>query len=290
MSGTYNWQKVDRDPDILNGTDVRFPGFANFGRFESIRTAGSSSLRSTLGSNLVNELRVGWQWSPLNFYTNVSALDFADQGGLSLGMSTANTDFADLTGATTTTGPSSRNTTNWNIDETLNWLRGAHSISFGSSFTQVGHTETAWSAVPAVTFGVDTTNDPASAMFNTTNFPGASTTQLASARALYGLLAGRVTAINGTARLSETSNQYRIPRRAHAAREDEPGRGLRAGLVAADAAADAELRPALGSPDAVPAAERFVRGGRELRRPVRRLGRRVTDRAGAAATSSSRAC
>lgn len=208
FSATYNWQQVDRLPDLLNGSDVRFPGFANYGEFTSSRTAGSTALRSTLRPTLVNELRAGWQWSPLEFYTNVSAAQFADQGGFSLGMTTAGTDFASLTSATTTTGPSSRNTTNWNIDDTLSWLRGAHSLSFGGNFTRVGHTQTNWTAAPALVFGVDASNDPAARLFTTANFPGASTGQLNSARALYGLVTGRVTAVNGTARLSESSNRY----------------------------------------------------------------------------------
>ena len=40
-------------------------------------------------------------------------------------------------------------------------------------------------------------------MFTHANFPGASTANLTDARRLYALLTGRVTAINGTARLNE---------------------------------------------------------------------------------------
>ncbi len=40
------------------------------------------------------------------------------------------------------------------------------------------------------------------------NFAGASTQNLTDARRLYGLLTGRVSAINGTSRLSEATNQY----------------------------------------------------------------------------------
>ena len=59
-----------------------------------------------------------------------------------------------------------------------------------------------------ITFGTDTNFDPASAMFSTAALPGASTQNFTDARALYGLLTGRITAINGTARLSEATNQY----------------------------------------------------------------------------------
>src|SRR5262249_2715140 len=63
-------------------------------------------------------------------------------------------------------------------------------------------------AVPGVTFGIQTTVDPADAMFTTANFPGASTTNLSDARSLYAFLTGRVTAITGTARLDDKTNQY----------------------------------------------------------------------------------
>ena len=60
------------NPDILNNNDAPFPGFPIFGVSPSYRTVGSTSLRSTLSPTLVNELRGGWQWSPLEFSTNVT--------------------------------------------------------------------------------------------------------------------------------------------------------------------------------------------------------------------------
>ena len=69
---------------------------------------------------------------------------------------------------------------------------------------QVNHVRTVWSAAPQIQFDTDANFDPAAAMFNNTSLPGASTGNLTDARRLYGLLTGRVTAINGTARLSET--------------------------------------------------------------------------------------
>src|SRR5690606_16859788 len=56
--------------------------------------------------------------------------------------------------------------------------------------------------------GFDDDNDPAEVMFNNTNFPGASNATLNSARSLYGLMTGRVTSINSTARLSAETGKY----------------------------------------------------------------------------------
>jgi hypothetical protein len=61
--------------------------------------------------------------------------------------------------------------------------------------------------VPTITFGIDGA-DPTNGLFNTTNFSGASTTQLNQARNLYAVLTGRITAINGEQRLDENTDQY----------------------------------------------------------------------------------
>jgi hypothetical protein len=62
--------------------------------------------------------------------------------------------------------------------------------------------------VPGITLGLDTTNDPANGMFSTTNFQGASNTNLSDARALYALLTGRVTQISGDVRLDDATGEY----------------------------------------------------------------------------------
>ena len=46
--------------------------------------------------------------------------------------------------------------------------------------------------MPTVNFGRSLSGDPADAMFNQTNFPGASTANLNAARGLYAMLTGRV--------------------------------------------------------------------------------------------------
>jgi hypothetical protein len=204
LSGTYYWQEINRFPDIANGGDPNFPGLPNSANYLSHRTVGSATLRSTLSSNFVNELIGGWQWSPNHFSANVTAAQFVNQGGFALGLPLVTT-------ATTGSGFENRNTPNWNIDDTVNWLRGKHSLSFGGSFTQVRQIDENGSAVATANFGVQSTLDPADAMFNATNFPGASTSgntsDLANARNLYALLTGRITSINGTARLNDR-NEY----------------------------------------------------------------------------------
>jgi outer membrane receptor protein involved in Fe transport len=94
------------------------------------------------------------------------------------------------------------------VSDNLSWLRGAHSLTFGGSFSGVHNRTNSYDAVPTVNLGFDSTNDPAAGLFSTANFPGASATNLADARSLYGLLTGRVTSINGTARLDAATGRY----------------------------------------------------------------------------------
>lgn len=67
LTGTFNWQVVDRNPDHLNGVDVRFPGLPNFRHYLSYRELSSVALRSAFTGNLVNELRGGIKWGPSFF-------------------------------------------------------------------------------------------------------------------------------------------------------------------------------------------------------------------------------
>lgn len=201
LSGSYYWQRFVSTPDILNSREPRFPGLSNFGDQTSYRTSGSITLRSTLGANLVNEMRGGWQWSPVEFFTNITAAQFEGTGGYLLDLPLGTDPFH-------TSSPQPRNTTNWSLENNLSWLRGNHSFTFGGTFTQVSHDQNVYTVVPTIGLGMDTDNDPAAAMFTTANFPGASSGSLNQARSLYALVTGRVTNVGGTGRLSAETNQY----------------------------------------------------------------------------------
>ena len=197
LSGAYWWQRFKSSVDLLNNRDPRFPGLLNSGSQNSYRTTGNSTLRSTLTKNIVNELKGGWQWSPNDFFANVTADQFTDQGGYGL-------TFPASTGTspTHTVSPAPRNTTTWSVDNTLNWLRGAHSIAIGGGYAGVLNRQNEYTVTPNITLGFDANLDPARGIFNSTNFPGATGGQLTEARNIYGLLTGRVTSIAGTARLN----------------------------------------------------------------------------------------
>jgi hypothetical protein len=201
LSGSYWWQRFTSNPDLLNNVDSNWPGFPNFATQNSYRTTGNSTLRSTLGKNMVNELIGGWQWSPNDFFKNVTADQFANQDGLGVA-------FPISTSPTVTTNPSPRNTTTWSIDDTLSWLRGAHSFSMGGGYAGILNRQNGFNVVPTINLGFDTNLDPARDLFGAANFPNATAAQLTEARNLYALLTGRVQSVAGTARLDSATGKY----------------------------------------------------------------------------------
>jgi hypothetical protein len=202
LTGTYLWQRIKTSPDFLNSGEPAFPGFDNYTWQYSYRTTGSVTLRSTLTSNIVNELKAGFQWSPVDFYSEKSASTFDSQGGYSLGFPLG------LSGVTNGNAPNLRNTPSFNIEESFSWLRGKHSVRLGGGFTRITNTSESWNLAPGVTLAFTAASDPANGMFTTANFPGASNAQLNDARALYALLTGRVSQVTGTSRMDAATGEY----------------------------------------------------------------------------------
>ena len=225
LSGVYYWQQVNRLPDIQNNGDPAFPGFASTVNYLSHRTTGSLTLRSTLSPNLVNEVVGGFQSSPGYFAEGLTPSQYEDQAGFSfvfpLGLTHATTPYGG--NAANVTGEAPRNTPNWNIDDTVTWQKGRHSVSFGGSFSRFQYDQTFFNSAPTIGFGVQANLDPADVMFSTANFDGAGTGNLTDARNLFAFLTGRVTAINGTARLNDANEYVYLGRSSDKLRLDSVG-------------------------------------------------------------------
>jgi hypothetical protein len=219
LSAVGNYHTFASTPDTLNNRDPNFPGFPSTGSQTSSRRQFSGSLRSTFGQSMVNEARVGYSGAPVNFFSELNAGMWsgtvANQGGYYLDLgNTSNTTTTGLnvqglgiTSASGTAAPSSRDANTLLVENTLNWLKGRHSISLGGSFTQADIWLTNQTLVPQVDFAV-VPGDPAAAMFTPANFPGAAATDLTRAQYLYALLVGRVATVTGDARIDENSGQY----------------------------------------------------------------------------------
>jgi len=205
LTSSYSYQGQRLTPNLFGNDDPNFPGLANSAELYSAVSRNSTSLRSTFGRSVVNELRLGISNAPVYFADSVTAEQFNDQAGFDILFPNVG---SALTGATTNRTHSSRNGKSWNLDNTVNWLKGKHALQFGESFTRTSGWMKNQNLVPQITLGVDTTNDPANAMFTESNFPGAANADLTNARALYALLTGRVTTVGSEVRLDGATGKY----------------------------------------------------------------------------------
>jgi hypothetical protein len=210
MYGSVNITDLMSNPDTLNNTEPTFPGLPGTGFQDSFRYASQVSLRSTLSGNLVNEFRVGGTGGATKFSPNRTRESWDGLDGFHLNLSGAccGTGVA-LTNARPGVTYQAREASTKVIDNTLNWLKGSHNLQMGVNFVQGDVWIINQTHVPTVNFGI-ASNDPADALFYTTNFPGASTANLTAARGLYSLLTGRINSINGEIRLDESTNEYRF--------------------------------------------------------------------------------
>ncbi len=216
LEATWNHNKLFcYQYDTTNSYQPRFPNSPNYGVQCSQRYNGSLSLRSTLTPRLVNELRTGMSGGPSMFNSNVNPGMFSgsvyNMDGYTVSVSGPG-----ITNPYASSTGSRRNATSKVIEDSMTWSKGSHSINFGGTFSQYG----VWSMgirilrTPSVTLGVDSTYDPARVLFESANasrnFPGGSisSSQLSTARAMYGVLIGSVTSLGGTAYLNDQTNDY----------------------------------------------------------------------------------
>jgi hypothetical protein len=210
LSGSYQVIWAERDPDYLNSADARFPSAPNYRFFHSKRPLTSITLRSTLTSNLVNELRGGiTAKGGASFFGDLGSngpQTFEDQKGFSIDFDPGTT--GTITNWWTVNSTSWRTVPTYSIDESISWQRGAHSVNFGGSVLISHVFDNAQQYVPSLTLGFNTTLDPAASLFTSSNFPGASSGQLSDARLLYAQLTGRVQSISTQIALDPATNKY----------------------------------------------------------------------------------
>jgi carboxypeptidase family protein/TonB-dependent receptor-like protein len=203
----WNYQKFTDTPDTLNSLDPNFPGFPVQAGQSSVRMSLSNGVRSTLTKNMVNEASVAFSYDPVRFFDELNAGMFtgslANQQGFAIGFPSVG---SNLTSPGANPSPQSRNATTLDIRDTVTWLRGSHNITMGGVWSRYHVWLKNSTLVPRATIGM-LSNDPANAMFSAANFPGASPANLTAAQNLYALLTGRLTAINGDARI-DSSGSY----------------------------------------------------------------------------------
>ena len=211
-SGSWSSVTATRTPDYLNNADPRFPGAPNQRDFKSTRPLTSMSLRSSLTKSIVNELRGGLtayaSGSSFGYPSNITSRNdpstFSQTDGLAITTPGNTTDWH------TSNGPSWRKAPTYSIEDNLTWNRGAHTLTTGGSYMVSNASSSGQTMVPGISLGFNTDFDPAAGLFNTTNFPGASSDQLNAARATYAVLTGRVSTISSTAVLQADKGKYAL--------------------------------------------------------------------------------
>ena len=221
----YNYQTNIRRPDGVNiGTaSPVFPGTGNvlngteFGNQGGIAFSAVAALRSTLTPHLTSEVRFGLVGGTVIFNNGINQSDFNQWNGYApvFGSScTAGASTNYVTCPYRTTGQTRRNTPVKQGNVNLTWSHNEHLLNFGGSFTQVNTWTTAANGtqfIPTVSFSLaanDPVNTGATNLFTTTNFPGATPTNLSDAGALYALLTGRVSSIARSVVLDSKTKQY----------------------------------------------------------------------------------
>jgi hypothetical protein len=206
LEGVWNYSQYHFPIDFLNSGDPAYPGSPNIAGYRDNRFSYSLTLRSTLTSRLVNEAHFGSTAGRITYGPDVSAAQFTNLGGFAYTLSGTSRPYS------TTTDPQPETSPIFMLDDKLSWTKGTHSLSFGVSWTQNGDWATTQTQVPSLTFGLNTTYDPARTIFDATNgpknFSGASSSQISAAAGIYASLTGRVTAITGSAVLNEDTLKY----------------------------------------------------------------------------------
>jgi hypothetical protein len=209
LSNVWNYQDFNSSIDFLNNADPAFPGFPNHGAQASNRFSNTTTHRWTVTQNIVNEATFGVTGGTVVFFPEINTGQFTNQNGVNLNNGFA---AAGITGVTVQTAPQRRNSPVKQFSDNLTWVKGAHTATFGGSFTRIGLFSQIATAgiVPSVTFGLGpstgSNTDPAQAVFQVgNNFPGASQTQVNAAAGIYAFLTGRTTSVTNTLVRNEVS-------------------------------------------------------------------------------------
>jgi hypothetical protein len=209
IEGVFNDQPFRSNVDFLNNVDPAFPNLANAGTQNSDRRSLSIGVRSSFGSSVVNEFRYsqlsGWLGGDSRFELVGGPEFFTNlMQGYSISLAAAG-----LTNPAIRNAFSARSSPTQDFSDTVTWVKGTHTFSFGGQLKQIQTVSDSVGLVaPTLNFGVvGTDNAVLGAFTNADNpntgkkatVPGATTTELTNAQALYAILTGRVSGFNSNA-------------------------------------------------------------------------------------------
>ena len=208
LTGSVNYRHINSTPDTTNSAQLPFPNSLQTGSQQSTRWTTSESLRSTLGSTMVNEFRLGASGGATLFSPEYGTDMWSDTNGYRLNLNGACCGTgAALTNWSLGSGQSSREASTKVVENTTTWLKGNHNISLGGSFVETNVWLQNQTLVPTANFGLLAT-EAADGIFNTTTLPGAAATDITQAKNLYAMLTGRITSLTGDARITTDGTKY----------------------------------------------------------------------------------
>jgi hypothetical protein len=211
LTGSFTRNHLVSNPDTTNSMQTNYPGFPIHGLQDSMRYSGQGSWRWTATSKIVNDFRFGKTGGATMFSPDLTAGMFSGTGyGGMNGYAISWSSFKSLSNAYNNAGNSSREGKTMVFEDSLSWLKGRHMVTIGVSYTKADVWLYNQTKVPTVTLGMTATGDPADGMFTAANFPGASSTDLTNARALYSVLTGRISSIGRNARIQPDGTTYKI--------------------------------------------------------------------------------
>jgi Carboxypeptidase regulatory-like domain len=201
IDGVYNDQPFRSNVDFLNNVDPAFPGIPNAGTQNSDRRSLSIGLRSSFGSNVVNQFRYaqlgGWLKGSSRFDL-VGGTEFFTNlmNGYAVSL-TAGLANPFLTSPTIRNAATSRTSPTMDFSNTLTWVKGNHTFAFGGQYKKIQTISDAFAlVVPGITLGVAVGDTAVTNAFTNTGagatLPGASDAERTNAQILYAILTGRI--------------------------------------------------------------------------------------------------
>lgn len=196
----YHYAWYDSSPDVLNSVDATFPVApfsTNVGAQLSNRNLWVAAWRWTIGTSASNELRVGIQTAPVNFGLGVNGVAGTyptiqtNLGSVPFRFGIFGINGGGTTGFLLSPGNTQgRNSALGQLTDNFTLVKGAHNMAFGYSMTNIYYNDFFVTSA-SVTLAVGP-NDPAAAMFSSTNLPNANSTDVGNMESLYASLTGRI--------------------------------------------------------------------------------------------------
>ncbi|HEV2342101.1 MAG TPA: carboxypeptidase-like regulatory domain-containing protein [Candidatus Acidoferrales bacterium] len=211
----YHYAHFTSNPDFLNGFDPTLP-VAPFstevGGQISNRNLFVGAWRTTLGSNMSNEVRFGVQSAPVSFFPNLG-LGIYPIATTNLGPEHVQPQFAAVNSSIVTEpfhsfATQGRNTALGQLTDNFAWTKGSHFLNFGMTATDLRFNDFFDSgSVATVPLGIDS-SDPAANMFTNSNLPGMAPADVNAAEQIYANIVGRVDGYSASVNLNPSSRQF----------------------------------------------------------------------------------